>query len=491
MGKGGCFKMSNATIIPLLEELFQYEEPFLILNSSGIIESINHKAANILNLDEEIGKPLPMDELSRSRWHSFLKRVQQEKYSFTSLNIKGKDSRYKEIKVFGMLIKKKNLIFLKILNEAFDCKLQLDGRSFLNDLPCGIIFFKGNSIIEINSQAIELLNLDLENIFHLSFDAFLSQYFDNSFKKLQFISELKTFGHASFEIARMNRENKDKFLSLDCKYFYYMDLTVVSIIDKTETVKLRQKVKEMEHLSEIGKLSATITHEIRNVVTSLKGFMELLKGNTTDDGKRYIQIIENEMERMESTLSEILYLAKPSKTYHEKISLLHVVKEVIQIMRPQADSNDIAIRLIADENCDYAMIGSVNHLKQMFINLVKNAIEVMPNGGTITIELKHRHNKIQVSVQDEGSGIPKEYLNKLFTPFFTTKDDGTGLGLSLVKKVVDEHHGKIAVESKVDVGSTFILEFYSYTENYTRFYYDDNQLKKWLNAQKYNSIQVN
>lgn len=80
---------------------------FLILNSSGIIESINHKAANILNLDEEIGKPLPMDELSRSRWHSFLKRVQQEKYSFTSLNIKGKDSRYKEIKVFGMLIKRR------------------------------------------------------------------------------------------------------------------------------------------------------------------------------------------------------------------------------------------------------------------------------------------------------------------------------------------------------------------------------------------------
>lgn len=488
VGKDGCFKMTKATMVPLLENLFQYDDPVLILNTSCNIESISNKAAQILNLDEEIGKPLPMDDLSQSRWNSFLKRIRQEKFSFSSFNIKGKDSAYKEIKVFGMFLKKNNLVFLKILNEDSDNKFQLYRKHFLNDLPYGLLFFKDEMINEINSRAIELLDIDLGNISNLSFDSFLSKYFDYGYKKLQFLSELKAFGHATLEVKRLNRQNEERYLTMNCKYFYYLDMIVVSIVDHTETVKLKQKVKELEHFSEIGKISANITHELKNAVTSLKGFMELLKFNTTEEGKKYIKIIESEMQRMETILSEILYLAKPTKFIKEKVSMLHVIEEVIEIMQPQAYKNHVVIQLKADEECDSMITGNVNHLKQMFINLVKNAIEVMENGGTITIELKNICNKVQVLIQDEGTGIPEENLNKLFTPFFTTKDEGTGLGLSLVKKVVDEHHGKISVESIVDVGSTFILEFPGYTENYTKYYYDENQMKKLLASRTANSV---
>lgn len=200
--------------------------------------------------------------------------------------------------------------------------------------------------------------------------------------------------------------------------------------------------------------------------------------------------MESEMERMESILSELLYLSKPSKAIEEKVSLLQILKEVVQIMQPHAYSNNVIIQLNSEDNCNSTILGNVNQLKQVFINLVKNAIEVMKKGGTITIELKDVHNKIQVSVQDEGIGIPEENLSKLFTPFFTTKEQGTGLGLCLVKKVVDEHQGKIVVKSTVGVGSTFILEFPNYTEGYTKIYYNDSQLKKWLTTQEVNSLPV-
>lgn len=487
VGEDGGKNMNNTTMVPLLEELFRYDDdPVILLNTSCKIESISKKAAQLLNIDEEIGKPLPMDDLSRSRWHSFLSRVRQENFSFSSFNVKGKDSGYKEIKVFGIFIKKRNLVFLKILNEqSIHNRVQLDGRSFLNDLPYGIILFKEDMINEINSKAIEMLNMDLENISYLTFDSFLTQYFDFGYKKIQFLSELKTFGHATLEIKCLNDDN-EMFFTLDCKYFYYLDMVVVSVIDITEKIQLKQKVQELEQLSEIGKMSATITHEIKNVVTSLKGFMELLKFNTTEEGKKYIKIIESEIERMESILSEILYLAKPSKLIKEKISLQELINEVIQVMQPQASLNNVAIQFNVHENCNSMIVGNANRLKQMFINLIKNAIEVMHNGGTINVELKNMYNKIQIYIQDQGIGIPEEHLNKLFTPFFTTKEDGTGLGLSLVKKVVDEHQGKIAVESTIDVGSTFILEFPNYTDYFTRFYYEKNQ--KMLASRAMNSL---
>lgn len=448
-------------MLPFLEELVQYDnDPVLILDTSCKIESINQKAAELLNLAVEVGKPLSTDKLS-----------------------------FKEIKVLGMFIQKENLVFLKILSDDGKKKFQVSGRGFLNDLPYGIIFFKEDQIFEINSQAIELLKIDVEKGLNLSLESFLSKYHDYKNNKLQFMSDLKKYGQATLEISHLNNE-EEVYLTLNCKYNYYLDMYVMTVIDNTENVKLKQNMRDLERLSNMGRMSASITHEIKNLVTSLKGFVELLKDNTTEEGKKYLHVMESEMERMESILSELLYLSKPSKAFEEKVSLLQILKEVVQIMQPHAYSNNVFIQLKSEDNCNSTILGNVNQLKQVFINLVKNAIEVMKKGGTITIELKDVHNKIQVSVQDEGIGIPEENLSKLFTPFFTTKEQGTGLGLCLVKKVVDEHQGKIVVKSTVGVGSTFILEFPNYTEGYTKIYYNDSQLKKWLTTKEVNSLPV-
>ncbi|MEK4253246.1 hypothetical protein [Ureibacillus sp. FSL K6-2830] len=177
-----------------MEELVQYDnDPVLILDTSCKIESINQKAAELLNLAVEVGKPLSMDKLS-----------------------------FKEIKVLGMFIQKENLVFLKILSDDGKKKFQVSGRGFLNDLPYGIIFFKEDQIFEINSQAIELLKIDVEKGLNLSLESFLSKYHDYKNNKLQFLSDLKKYGQATLEISHLNNE-EEVYLTLNCKYNYYLN----------------------------------------------------------------------------------------------------------------------------------------------------------------------------------------------------------------------------------------------------------------------------
>ncbi|NLY79538.1 MAG: GHKL domain-containing protein, partial [Lysinibacillus sp.] len=335
------------------------------------------------------------------------------------------------------------------------------------------------------------LNIDKNDIFNESLETFLAKYHDFNFERFQFLSDLANLGHATMQISTKNNNEEELFLKLDCKYNYHLNMLVMTVIDITEIVQLRKKVDELQYLGTIGQMTASIAHEIRNPMTSLKGFIELLKGSSPEDSKKYLQVMESELGRMETILSEILYLSKPIERHEEVITLLNVVEEVAQIMLPHAYKNNIVIELkLEHKQLNSNILGNANRLKQMFINLLKNAIEVMSNGGTITIELKNVGNTIQVSVQDEGLGIPMENLNKLFTPFFTTKENGTGLGLALVKKVVDEHRGKIRVNSIMNVGSTFILEFPNYTECYTSIFYDDVQLKKWMSKNEGSSLPV-
>lgn len=481
--------MNSATLMPLLKGFFHEENDLvLILDTNCKIKEINDKAARMLNLGEEVGKLLRMDEVSKCRWISFLKKIQQDHYSFSSFNIQGKDTSYKEIKVFGIYIDREKLIYLKIMNEALNHEFYDSNYTFINDLSNGVVFLKNEIVIGMNSKASELLNVQKEDMVDTSLEIFLTKLNDFNFERLNFLSNLRNYGQASIIVSQVLNE-EEIFLKLDCKYNYHLNMLVMTIVDKTETMQLKKKVEELKQLSAMGQMAASIVHEIRNPMTSLKGFVELLKGSSIEESNKYLQVMESEIGRMETILSEILYLAKPAEHHEEIVSISNVVKEVIQIMQPQAYSNGIMFNLKMDmEKLNTIILGNSNRLKQLFINLVRNAIEVMTTGGTITIELKNIGNAIQVSVEDEGVGIPEESLNKLFTPFFTTKENGTGLGLALVKKVVEEHRGKVRVSSIVNKGSTFILEFPNYTEGFTRYYYNETQIKKWMMRNENNSF---
>lgn len=234
-----------------------------------------------------------------------------------------------------------------------------------------------------------------------------------------------------------------------------MNMIVTTMTDETEIMLLKQQVEQQETLDSIGQMAASIAHEIRNPLTSLKGFLELIKINSSGDNLNYLNVMDSELQRMDEILNEILYLSKPKQVHYEEISVFQIVQDVVELMIPFALQNNIMLKIDSYNYYHLNIKGNHTRLKQMLINLVKNAIEVMVEGGTITIKLETNNDEIDVLVIDEGPGLTDREIDQLFTPFYTTKPTGTGLGLPLVKKVIEEHHGSINIESSVGVGTTF------------------------------------
>jgi PAS domain S-box-containing protein len=210
---------------------------------------------------------------------------------------------------------------------------------------------------------------------------------------------------------------------------------------------------ENEKLKVAGQLAAGVAHEIKNPLTSIKGFIQLMKADTVLN-KQYLEIVEGEIQRLESISSELLVLAKPQKYEIELHDLMILVKEVILLLEAEACQKSIQFQLISD-NQSFMILCDRHKVKQVLINIVKNGIEAMNRPGSITVRLFKDSNDVQVTITDEGCGIPEEYLEKLGNPFFSTKSKGNGLGLMVCQKIISEHNGHILVESKQNVGTTF------------------------------------
>ncbi len=223
--------------------------------------------------------------------------------------------------------------------------------------------------------------------------------------------------------------------------------------DRKETEKL---MLESEKLSIAGQLAAGIAHEIRNPLTSIKGFVQLMQSGMGEK-QQYYEIITSELNRIEIILSELLMLAKPQDSTFQETNINNLLTDIIYLLETQAILHNIRITLtnrltIQNIVCDE------NQLKQVFINLVKNSIEAMQYGGTIHITVEdHGESEIKLSFIDEGCGIPEELVDKLGNPFVTTKENGTGLGLMVSYRIIENHKGTVHLESIEGKGTTFTL----------------------------------
>ncbi|KAA0546652.1 PAS domain S-box protein [Bacillus sp. BGMRC 2118] len=227
------------------------------------------------------------------------------------------------------------------------------------------------------------------------------------------------------------------------------------INDVTRRIEMEERLKKSDTLNVVGELAAGIAHEIRNPMTALKGFIQLLEANVKEDFTLYFDVITSELKRIESIITEFLILAKPQAIQYQKRSIEKIVKDTVDLLTPQAALNNIQIYLNVDDQLP-ELYCEPNQLKQVFINIVKNGIEVMPEGGFMSVTiLRENVDTIKVSIKDCGCGIPIDKIKRLGEPFYTTKERGTGLGLMVSYKIISEHNGKIEVESTVGEGTTF------------------------------------
>jgi len=226
------------------------------------------------------------------------------------------------------------------------------------------------------------------------------------------------------------------------------------IRDITQRKRSEEMVIRSEKLSLIGELAAGIAHDIRNPLTSLKGFVQLLKAKNTE----YIDVMMEELEHINYVVNEFMTLAKPHLNHFIECNIQSLVQSVVHFMKPQAYLYNVQILTEMDQ--DLPAIQCIpDQIKQVLINLLKNAIESMTQGGAIHVTIRNEQNQsIIASIQDQGAGISEELLSQIGAPFVTTKTNGTGLGLMVCRRIIECHGGKLSFQSKLNQGTTVVFE---------------------------------
>ncbi|GLB62082.1 ATP-binding protein [Cytobacillus sp. NCCP-133] len=225
--------------------------------------------------------------------------------------------------------------------------------------------------------------------------------------------------------------------------------------DISERKKAEEFLLQSEKLSIVGELAAGVAHEIRNPLTTIKGFVQLYKS----DNREINELLLSELERIEHITTEMLSLGKPQAIQMNIASLKEIIENTAEILLPQANMNGIQFSLLFEES-DFLITCEKNQIKQVFLNLIKNAMEAMHKGGEIEISLRQgREGQCVVSVLDQGCGIPEEFLPRLGEPFYSLKEKGTGLGLMICHKIIKQHHGSILYRSKLNEGTLIEITF--------------------------------
>ncbi|MCD4702280.1 MAG: hypothetical protein K8S24_10535 [Candidatus Aegiribacteria sp.] len=250
---------------------------------------------------------------------------------------------------------------------------------------------------------------------------------------------------------------------LECRMGTFLDHegnsagALVAMTDITETFELKRQLQEQEKLAAIGRLSSTMAHEIRNPLASMSGAAHILQMGTLDWKKtdRMTELISNQAKRISEIIEGYLELSRESTvSYTNSVSLEAVVNEAIDVAR-QGFSGLIEIGSHIEG--DFIVFGNQARLVQLLTNIMRNSVEVLENSsdGKITVSLvkSSMEGMVELSVRDNGPGIPDEVMVQIFDPFFTTKKEGTGLGLFVARKVVHDHRGHMGIESEPGAGT--------------------------------------
>lgn len=242
---------------------------------------------------------------------------------------------------------------------------------------------------------------------------------------------------------------------LETKNPVYLFL-VDNLTDKKEAEEI---LIRSEKMSVAGQLASGVVHEIRNPLTSIKGFIDLLQAGI-DRKEVYFNIMIEEIEKIEKLSTELLYVSKPLTHNHVYQWLKKMVEDVIVLLNTQAVKKNIILNLDCPE--DVVVYADRSQMKQAFINLIKNAIEAMYEPGQIKIKVQLEDEFCLISVIDEGPGIPMHLINQIKEPFFTTKKDGTGLGLMITTRIIDNHNGLFKIIPNEEKGTTFEIKLPHY-----------------------------
>ncbi|WP_309120868.1 ATP-binding protein [Paenibacillus sp.] len=224
--------------------------------------------------------------------------------------------------------------------------------------------------------------------------------------------------------------------------------------DMTERHKTEELLRNTEKLVVAGQLAVGIAHEVRNPLTTVKGLLQYSKSFAEP---AYYDLIMSELDRMNLIVSEFMILGKPEAPSHRPIDAMAVLRELLAIFDTQASRNGVEIVTTGVD--ELPLSGDPNQLKQVYLNVLKNAMDALPFGGRIDIRFETSGGERRIRFADDGEGMSEETLRRIGEPFFTTKPEGNGLGMMIVKRIVASHGGRLSIESEVGRGTVVELAF--------------------------------
>ncbi|PHJ39125.1 hypothetical protein P378_05305 [Desulforamulus profundi] len=332
----------------------------------------------------------------------------------------------------------------------------------LNKINTGVICLDKNLKITMFSKCAEkFFNICQREIIGKLFIPFIEKFVvegANFFKALIEYSELKDYEQVFIINSKTNYFICDTHL-------FRNDLnesieTILFFKDITRFKEIELQLAKSEKLSVIGELAAGTAHEIRNPLTTVRGFVQIIhkkmKELNIEDFDTFIQLILGEIDRVDGIISNFLNLAKPKKINKEILTVNEIIREVMFLVENEALRKEITPDIVLEDNLPF-IEGDKHQLIQVFLNIINNAFQATPVGRKFAIKSKVSSDgtKLIVDFIDSGEGISPENLSKIFDPFFSTKDDGTGLGLAISNRIINDHEGEIKVFSKPGEGSIF------------------------------------
>lgn len=248
--------------------------------------------------------------------------------------------------------------------------------------------------------------------------------------------------------------------------FYFAIAILIGVLVERE-FKARRKQQEAQlqmersqKLSLVGQLAAGVAHEIKNPLASIKGAADILTDDDTsrDDREEFKGILQNEVRRIDATVAEFLEFARPKKTRLETLDLTRTVRSTLR--QTESDARRLGVAVETKLQDGVVVSGDPEKLHQMTLNLMLNAIQASSEGDAIRVTLTGRSTTgVQLVIADSGAGIGESDMERIFEPFFTTRASGTGLGLAVVKDIVESHSGEIGIESEAGRGTTVTVTF--------------------------------
>jgi PAS domain S-box-containing protein len=363
--------------------------------------------------------------------------------------------------ITGILVEKKNLAIIAIDN-------QLKKYVILENYTNSIFESIRNGIVSINNDFfITSINSGAKNILGVSSDC-IGVNFIEIFSCCEDISQIV----ADAMRAGKPVENIEKSIIRDNKainikiHIYPLSLDnknkglVIIIEDITEIKIIMDQMQRNDKLASVGQLATGIAHEIRNPLAIIKMIEQTMKSELKDNEDAIIElnVIDEEVERANKVIKSLMEFGKPSKNEKKNSSLNEIMEDVLIILNKYVSQHKVKVNFYKGET-PYGEFDK-EQLKQAFVNLIFNAVDAMPQGGEINISTEDlSHNWIKVVFQDTGIGIEENNLSNIFNPFFTTKEEGTGLGLPIVHRIVEDHEGIIKVTSSVGEGTKFEILF--------------------------------